>query len=116
MGRKTCRNLVIFRNTSKSFQLNFKDTVGNPEDITGWTVYFTVKEKMEDADVDAKISKDITSHYDATAGKTLISLTASDTNLKGNYYYDVKYKDDSNNTGILFHGMIKFREPVTVRG
>jgi hypothetical protein len=102
MGRKTCRNLVIFRNTSKSFQR--------------WTVYFTVKEKMEDADVDAKISKDITSHYDATAGKTLISLTASDTNLKGNYYYDVKYKDDSNNTGILFHGMIKFREPVTVRG
>ena len=116
MGKNTCRNLVIFRNTSKSFQLNFTENNGNPKDITGWTIYFTVKEKMEDSDGLAKISKDITSHYDAKGGKTLISLETDDTDLKGNYYYDVKFKDADGNADILFHGMIKFREPVTTRG
>ena len=115
MSRNNCKDLTISRKTSKSFQLNFKKD-HNPVDITGWTVYFTVKDKMEETDNNAKIKKDITSHLDATGGRTLIELSPVDTDLKGNMYYDIKYKDPIGNIGILFYWMIKFRETVTTRG
>lgn len=115
------KNLIIPKQTSKVFELQFKKN-GQPIDITEWVVYFTVKSAMKDTDDEAVIEKDIgdesgaTSHSDPTNGKTLIELSATDTNLEGNYYYDVKYKDDSDNVGILFQGRIKFTRTVTTRG
>lgn len=114
MGRNQGRNLVIPKATSKTFELRFKkDDV--PYDITGWTIYFTCKKEMEDSDTNAVITKDISTHFDAENGKTMISLTPNDTDLSGNYYYDIKYKDDAGNIGILYHGRITFRVTVTVR-
>jgi hypothetical protein len=111
------KNLGIFSQTTKTYELIIKDTEYNrAKDITGWTVYFTCKENMADIDDNAKIKKDITIHSDPTNGKTLIELTASDTNLIGSYHYDIKYKDDEDNTGILYRGRINFSKPVTIRG
>lgn len=110
-----CRNLVIPRKTTKSYALNFQKA-GQSVDITGWTIYFTVKSKMSDTDSEAVIAKDVTSHYEAKNGKTMISLTTTDTDRKGDFYYDIKYKDDDGNAGILYHGRLTFRETVTTRG
>jgi hypothetical protein len=115
MKDKTCRDLLIFRKTTKSLELRFKQNE-IPRDISGWTIYFTAKKSMEDPDVEAVITKDITSHLDAENGKTLIELDTDDTDLQGSYSYDIKYKDIAGNAGILFHGRILFREPVTTRG
>lgn len=115
MHQKTCRNLAIPRKTSKAFELHFtKDNT--PCNITGWTIYMTVKQKMEDADDDALIKKDITNHSDPANGITVISLSTADTDLRGDYPYDIKFKDNYNNAGILFSGRILFRETVTTRG
>ncbi len=109
-------NLVIYSQTTKTYELIVKDTeYDRAKDITGWTIYFTCKENMIDADDNAKIKKDITSHSDPTNGKTLIELTITDTNLIGSYHYDIKYKDDEGNTGILYRGRINFEKPVTTR-
>lgn len=105
------KNLQIYKKTTKAYELRFKKN-GIPEDITGWTIYFVVKENMEDTDANAKIFKKITSHIDATNGKTLIELTKDDTNLHGNYYYSVDYKDDEGNEIVLFNGRVKFVETV----
>jgi len=105
----------MFRKTSKAIELKFHKN-SNPIDITGWTIYFTVKSKMELDDSQAEIYKDITDHLDAPNGRSLISLTTEDTDLKGNFYYDIKFKSDNDDAGILYHGQIKFREPVTTRG
>ena len=107
-----CQNLEILRKSTKTYQLNFtKD--GYAEDITGWTVYFTVKTKMEDLDADAKIAKIITSFDNATSGIALIELSIIDTDITaGNYWYSIDYKDDDDNEDTLITGKMKIKEPV----
>jgi len=108
------RNLNIFRKTTKSYKLTVtKD--GVVEDITDWTFYLTVKEKVTDSDDDAKIKKDITTHSDPTNGVTYISLTKTDTDILGSLYYDVKFKDDDGNIGIFVYGRMTFKKPITLR-
>jgi len=113
--RKICKNLMVPRKTSRGYELIFSKN-GMAIDITDWTIYFTAKKRMEDADNDAVIKKDITSHSDPTNGKSLIQLTTDDTDLQGSYFFDIKYKDDIGNAGILVDGRILFKETVTSRG
>jgi len=109
-----CINLEVFKKTTKNYELRFKEN-GSAKNITGWTIYFTVKEKITDTDANAKINHDVTDHLDATSGKTLISLTQNDTNRIGNYYYDITYKDNEGNIGVLYYGRITFKEKTTQR-
>lgn len=89
-------DLQIYRGDDKTWQVQFKDALEVAIDITGWTVYFTVKEKDSDTDANATITKTITSHVDPTAGKTDIILVPTDTSsLKGNFYYDIRIKKDT---------------------
>ena len=107
-----CKELELVRNTTKAYEVNFTKN-GTPEDITGWTVYFTVKSKMSDSDLNAKIKKAITTHDNPTTGVALIELTASDTDIvAGNYYYSIDYKDADGNIGVLYNGRLLVREPV----
>ena len=109
------KDLEIFKKTSKTYEIRItKD--GTAEDITGWTFYFTAKAEMVDTDANAKIKKDVTTHVDATGGKTLIELTPSDTDIMASsYWYDIKYLDDCGNSGVLFMGRLKITETVTQR-
>ena len=70
------QDLTIPKNTTKSYEIQIQQN-GVPIDITGWIVFFTVKERMIDGDDKAIIKKTITSHTDPTQGKTIISLTAA---------------------------------------
>jgi hypothetical protein len=109
------KDLEIVKGTTKLYELQFRKD-GVAEDITGWTIFFTAKENMKDADGSAKISKTITTHTDATNGKTQVALTATDTALTAKtYYFDIKYKDDLENINVLFMGRIKIIESVTQR-
>ena len=109
------KNLEIFKKTTKAYELIFKKD-GLPLNITDWKIYFTVKKNMGDTDEKAKIKKDVITHMDAPNGKTTIELSTSDTDLLAmDYYYDIKYKDDEGNAGILFRGRITIIEPVTTR-
>ena len=106
------RNLEIDKKTTAIYELTFKKN-GIIEDITDYSVYFTVKEKTTDTDDNAKISKTITTHSKPTDGITLITLSVSDTNINaGNYYYSIDFKDGDNQEGILFYGKLKIRETI----
>jgi len=106
-----CIPLKIFRKSTKNYELIFTED-GSAKNITGWTIYFTVKTKVEDTDANARIKKDITSHSDPVNGKTMIELYNTDTDLSGNLHYSVDYKDDQGNEGVLFYGKINFVESV----
>ena len=96
MAKTECQHLIIIKGTTPSYELEFtEDEVAI--DITGWTIYFTVKENITDSDANAKINKKITSHTDAENGKSLITLTKIETNLEGTYHYSLDYKDDEDN-------------------
>ena len=107
-----CKNLEVIKKTGKIYEVPFKKN-GQTEDITGWTVYFTVKESMKDIDANAKITKKITTHEDAKNGITLIDLSESDTDIDvGNYYYGIDYKDSSGKIGTVLSGRLKIIKPV----
>lgn len=58
-------------------------------DITGATLYFTVKKNLSDSDSAAAIAKVQTTHTDPTEGQTTITITNSDSDIDlGGYYYD----------------------------
>ena len=106
------KNLEIVRKTTKVLELHFTRS-GQNEDITGWSIYFCCKANVEDSDVNAKISKIVTSHSAPTDGKTLITLEPSDTDITaGNYYYEVSFKDDDDQEAVLFSGKLRISEPI----
>lgn len=107
-------NLQVFKKTTMNYELRFTEN-GIPKDITDWTIYFTVKQKISDEDAQAKINHDITTHQDPTGGKTIIQLTQEDTNRIGSYHYDITYKDDQGNVGVLYYGRILFAQKSTRR-
>lgn len=86
--------LTIIRGDSAEIDVTFEDADGVAINLTGKSVFFTVKELDDidgDDDSEAKISKKITSHSDPTAGKTQIALTAEDTDLTPkDYLYDLQ--------------------------
>ena len=106
----------IYRKNTWEYLLTFTDDAGDALPITGWTIFFTVKESFSDADADAKISKDITSHYDAAGGISKISLTSSDTDVTpGNYIYDIQVLKDDGSIVTILIGEVKVKSRVTER-
>jgi len=107
-------DLEINRKTQTTYALEVLTKNGYIVDLTGSTIYVTVKDKMEDADINAVISKDITPST-PTSGLEKIVFTVSETDISGNYYYDIKLVDSDNNSYILFRGRMKFIDSVTQR-
>ena len=113
----TWKCLELIKGTTKNYEIKFTKN-GTAQDITGWTVFFTLKESMKDPDSSAIIRKDITIHEDASSGISVIELTSTDTDIDpGTYYFDIKYKDNESppNIGVLFMGRLKVIESVTQR-
>lgn len=65
-------------------------------DLTGCTVFFTVKRNLEDTDNEALIKKDITTFTSATTGELSIPFLATDVDYVGDFYYDLKIKYSNN--------------------
>lgn len=96
--------------------LYFEDENGNALDITGWTIYFTVKKSIDDSDDDAIIKKDITSHTDPENGKSELELTPTETaQSPGTYCFDIQIKDTQGKILTILEGEIIFTKDVTQR-
>lgn len=86
-------------------------------DITGGTLFFTVKDNVEDLDEDAIIAKVVTTHTDPTHGITLLELEKEDTDVecKKGRYYDFKFVDSNGNPMTFDVGRFDVMRPVTRR-
>lgn len=83
-----------------TYQLTYQYLTGpdvnnlTPGDITGATVFFTVKKQESDNPLDdskAVIVKTNYTHYDPTNGMTIFSLNQNDTFIPpGGYYWDIR--------------------------
>jgi hypothetical protein len=92
MALEPQKNPDIFIIRGDTTSINF--TVAGV-DLTGATVFFTVKPELTDdsTDTNAVITKEVTSHSDPTAGETVIELDSTDTDVEpGVYYYDIQIK------------------------
>jgi len=87
-------SLEVYRGETKTLNLTVKDGAGNLVDLTGSTLYFTVKKREAERDcVIQKISSDtaqIEIASPATRGTAEIFLYPSDTNIDpGKYRFDI---------------------------
>ena len=114
----TCQDLSVDRGRSKDYRLTFKDSSGNAINITGYTVFMTVKLNFDTDETDSQaiISKTVTSHTDPTNGITTISLSDSDTTIDvKDYYYDMTFKDTSDKIHSIQEGKFEVSNAVTNR-
>jgi hypothetical protein len=85
--------LTIQKGNPYNGTITVTDSAGVAYDLTGKTIFFTVK-KQDNEDTDdtnAVITKDITVHTDPTHGITVLALTAIQTNIvEGDYKYDLR--------------------------
>ena len=84
-------------------------------DLTGCTVFLTVKRNLQDADSLALISKTVTSHTSPTTGETSFNFIASDVNYIGEFYYDIKIKNTTSLISSVFSDLFILVDHVTIR-
>jgi hypothetical protein len=88
---------------------------GEPINLTGCTVFFTVKRNLQEPDSRALIRVDVSSHTDPVNGVTSIPLTASQCDLVGDFNYDVKVKYSTGTIESVMKDTIIFIDHVTIR-
>lgn len=85
--------LTLQRGNPVTKTITFTDVNGDPYDLTGLTVLFTVKHKNDLAqnDDDALIVIDIDTHTDEENGITELELSETDTDIPiGTYKWDLR--------------------------
>lgn len=111
------QNLTLIRGDSKTYSLHFRNSNGTDLNITGWTIYLTVKRNYTDADIDAILQKIVITHTDPTHGQTSIVLENSDTeNLPiGVFLFDIQAKTNATPAKIytIMRGQYIILEDVT---
>ena len=83
----------IRRGNPYNATITFKDENGAAYNLTGKTVFFTVKKSTDITtdDAVAVITKDITTHTSASGGITALALTATQTNIVlADYKWDLR--------------------------
>lgn len=112
------QNISLNRKNSQTYNITVTSG-GSAQDITGWTLYFTLKPKA-DAKTDdstAVITKTVTSHDDAANGLTSFTLSESDTDISyGDYIYDIKLSNGSSIDQTVMYGTFTIEEVATLRG
>lgn len=109
----------LIQGDDESLTVTFKDEDGAVIDITGYTVFFTMKKRPDDDsdDSDAPIKKTVTSHSDPTNGETIIYLTSAETAVleARRYVYDLQLKDLSDKINSTKYGVLEVIKDVTNR-
>ncbi len=90
-------DLAIKRGDTTAFSILFTDSDGAAIDLTGYTVWFTVRKTKPltsvTDDTAADIAKELTGQVTFPTGEVVVSLTASDTTIDyGKYFFDIQYK------------------------
>lgn len=108
-------NVKQYLGDTRVINMTFTDESDTAIDITGATVYLTIKEKPTDPDSEAIVAKQVTSHSDAPNGVTLVSVDPADTRdaKAGKFYYDIQLKEASGKVTTINIGRWELIQDVT---
>ena len=110
----TLKDLSNLRGDTAKYTLTITKADGTAQDITGWTVWMTIKAAFSDTDAQAKVQKIVTTHTNPTGGVTTITILASDTTaLSGTYYYDIQIKKTDATIETVLYGDYVISEDIT---
>lgn len=112
----SCSNnkITIVRGDTHTIHMNFKAN-GQPLDLTGTIVFFTVKQDLNTPDSLAQIAKTISSFDDPESGEVDITLTEEDTDTVGEYFYDIQLKQGPSGVVSSRRGKFIIEQDVTLR-
>lgn len=87
----------INRQTTHNFDITFQNSDGTALDLTGYTVWFTVRDSIPTTDTSDNDEAIISKTYDGEdcndTGIISVELTATETDVEPkNYLYDIQYK------------------------
>ena len=107
----------IYRGDNSSYTLSFKNNDGTPIDITGWKIYFTMKQHLFQSDEDAALKVDVIVHDDPVNGKTSIYLTNGLTEKLEpiTYLYDIQVKKPDNTVLTIIVDKVEVKADITRR-
>lgn len=109
-------NISVIRGDDVTLTMTFRDSDGNAIDITGGTVFFTVKKRLSQTDAQAAIQKEVTSHSDPTNGQTRVALSKTDTDITpGVYKYDFQLRTAGGSIQSSSAGRFTVKRDVTQR-
>jgi len=109
--------IEIVHGDHEELDFEFFDEAGIAVDITGSTIFFTVKEELTDDDEDAIFQKIVTTHSDPEEGESTVVLTNADTSLPEmgrSYYFDMQIVDSNTLRHTPVVGSIVFTNEVTL--
>lgn len=110
--------LSVTKGDTATYNLTFADSDGLPINITGWTIFFTVKAQPDDAvdDALALISKTVTVHTTPASGLTQIALTPVNTSIaRGRHYFDIQAKTNTGTILTIMKGRFEVTYDITRR-
>ena len=91
----------FYRGDTKTYQMTFRDVLGNAIPLYGKELRFTLKSDKDLTDQDAELTKTVVFPDDgnSTAGNGSLQLTATETDVlvPGKYYYDFQLVDTTTN-------------------
>lgn len=104
-----------YTGTTKTINITVKDADGVAVDLTGGTIYLTLKNAIDDAV--PVIQKNVTVHTDPTAGVSQIVVDPADTADKDSvtYLFDIMFKDSAGAISSLIFGDWILHESITKR-
>jgi hypothetical protein len=111
----TSADLCWTRGDSGRLDVTVAQSDGTAYDLTGATLFLTVKNSLTDADSAAVIRKEVTAHDTPIAGESHFDIATTDNATAGVRFYDVQLKDSTNKIFTLFGGIWKVLADVTVR-
>lgn len=111
-------NLQTYRGDDLDIGLTFTDTDEVPIDITGWTLFFTMKHTKDDTDDQALLQLNILPSEIAAplTGEAKFHVTNQQSALfNGPYWYDIQVKKADNSIQTVTQGNINFLTDATIR-
>jgi hypothetical protein len=108
-------DLCWTRGDSGRLDVTVTQSDGTAYDLTGATLFLTVKNSLTDGDSAAVIRKEVTAHDAPLAGESHFEILTTDNATAGTRFYDVQLKDSANKIFTLFGGVWRVVADVTVR-
>jgi hypothetical protein len=108
-------DLCWTRGDSGRLDVSVKQSDGTAYNLTGATLFLTVKNALTDNDSAAVIGKEVAAHDNAAGGLSHFDLLTSDNATNGRRFYDVQLKDSSAKIFTLFCGLWTVTQDVTTR-
>lgn len=108
--------ITVFRGDDLDLTLYFKESSGAAVDLTGCTIFATVKSSIEDPDASAVLTPVCTISSPETAGIVTITATAVQMSaLRGQYVLDIQLKTAAGKIQTPFKSDFYVDEDVTIR-